>query len=543
VTRAYGIDLGTTYSVIATVDENGEPTVLNNPLGVPTTPSTVCFESPTSVLVGAAAKDAAPLLPDQTVSLVKRQMGSDGLMNFHGVDYSAESISALILRAVVAGAVPDHDDRRRLPVVVTVPAYFGVREREATHEAGLLARLDVLELITEPLAAAIHYGRSTPGAPTTVLVYDLGGGTFDATLLTFPTGARGAVAPAHARVLATDGDTELGGADWDRRLTAFLLERYLRAASPDDDPLADAAFMTELRLAAETAKRAISARTSHRVPLRRGNQVVHVDLSRADFEAMTADLVDSTLSCVRRLLDDAASVGAPAVDRCLLVGGSTRMPMIAAALTGAFGWPVSAHDPDLAVAKGAAIRAYQLCGGASVWVTPSWGTDVPVETASPADPRVTPNGAPPLSVVPRSFGLLVHDSHDATGTRTFVEHVIHRNEPLPVTDRESVVATILDNQAALRIEVFEQAGAVESAEVEHNRRVLDGELSGLPQGLPAGSAIHVGLSLGLDGRLSVTAREPRSGTRLHLDAYIDGVLDRDEHDRMVDGLARLEVRQ
>lgn len=539
MTRAYGIDLGTTYSVLATVDEHGVPVVLPNALGEETTPSVVCFESPHSVLVGAAAKQAGPMSPEQTVALIKRQMGTANLLEFHGSQYSPESISALILRAVTEQVRPAGGT---VPVVVTVPAYFGIREREATQEAAVLAGLEVLELVAEPLAAAIHYGLSQTRAAGNIVVYDLGGGTFDATVLRFP-------GTTPAQVVATDGDSELGGADWDRRLVAHLLEQYVRAAAPDDDPMDDLEFMTGLALAAEETKRALSARMSHRVSLRRGTGVVAVEVTRAEFESMTADLVDNTIGCLHRLLAAAAPLGVTTVDRCLLVGGASRMPMVAAAIAREFGWPVSVHDPDLAVAKGAAIRAYQLCAEESVWVTPDWGRDAhPGTGRARPEPRAEPRrpdgrDAQPGSVVPRSFGLLIADSHDRSGTRTFVEHVIHRNERLPVVDREAVVATILPGQATIRIEVFEQAGAVESAETEHNRRVLDGELSGLPDGLKAGAPIHVRLSLGLDGRLALTAHEPRSGATLRLDAYIDGVLDGAERTRMAAGIARLAVRQ
>jgi len=513
VSPSYGIDLGTTYSVVATVDAAGAPVVLRNPLGEESTPSVVCFESPSSVLVGAAAKDAAVALPELTVSLIKRQMGNDRLLSFHGVEYSPESISALILRALVDGAVPGGAGAA-LPVVVTVPAYFGIREKEATQEACLLAGLDVLELVTEPLAAAIHYGLSGSNGGDSAVVYDLGGGTFDATFLAFDGGAR---------VVATDGDTELGGADWDARLSAFLFERYVAMVAPTDDPADDPGFMTELNQHAEAAKRALSRVTTHRVTLRGAGGSATVTVTRPEFEEITRDLVDSTVTCLRRLLDTASRAGAAPPKRCVLVGGSSRMPMIAAAIAAEFGWTVRLHDPDLAVAKGAALRAHQLRGAA------------PGRGPRPA--------APANSVVSRSFGLLIRDSFDKAGTRTFVDHVIHQNDPLPVVDREIVVATVVDGQPAVRIEVYEQAGAVESAEVEHNRRVLDGELSGLPPGLSAGSPIKVRLNLGMDGRLSVSAVEPTSAATLRIDAYIDGVLDSAERERMAGDLTRLAVRQ
>jgi molecular chaperone DnaK (HSP70) len=537
VTAPLGIDLGTTYSVVATV-VGGEPTVLRNPVGEETTPSVVCFESPGSVQVGAAAKAAAPVLPDLTVALVKRLMGLDRRFCFHGAEYSPESISALLLRALVDGALPDRGGAT-VPAVITVPAYFGIREREATQQAGLMAGLDVLELVSEPLAAAIHYGFSGQPSGGAVLVYDLGGGTFDATVLAFDGGAR---------VVATDGDTELGGADWDRRLAAHLLDTFVDRARPAQDPADDPAFMEQLTLTAETLKRALTTTTSHQVRIRGCGRAVTLGVTRAELELMTRDLVDSSVACVRRLLAAAAARGAPPVSHCLLVGGASRMPMIGAAVAAEFGWQVRLHDPDLAVAKGAAIRAQQLFREGPDWRTPHWGFEV-ADPHRPAAPPAPPERERPgwtataNPVVARSLGLLVHDSHDRSGQRRFVDHLIHQHDPLPVTGRDAVVATILDDQRSVRIEVFEQAGAVPSAEVAHNRRVLDGELSGLPAPLPAGSPIRIGLALGRDGRISVTAAEPASGATLTLEAYIDGVLDTAERERMARSLSGLTIRQ
>jgi molecular chaperone DnaK len=246
---------------------------------------------------------------------------------------------------------------------------------------------------------------------------------------------------------------------------------------------------------------------------------------------------------VRRILAT-AGLATGDIAGCLLVGGSTRMPMIADSLRGEFGWSPRLHDPDLAVAKGAALRAWQLVEAEAKWVTPGWATDPgrlqPTSASTPAPAPTVPFLS---SVVPRSFGLLIHDSTDPTGQRRFVEHVIHQNEPLPADGHEITVATILDDQRDVRIEVYEQAGFVASPDVGNSRRVLDGELAGLPAGLKAGSALIVTLHLGLDGRLRVTAREPKSRIELTLEAYVDGVLDANDLQHQAKRMTHLSVRQ
>lgn len=549
---ALGIDLGTTYSVVATLDDRGRPTVLRNPLGEETTPSVVWFEQPGSVIVGSAARNACPAFPDRTVTLIKRWMGLDRTLMFDQVEYSPEAISALILRALVDGATPDREPTR---AVVTVPAYFGIREREATQQACQLAGFDPLELVSEPVAAAVHYGFSEAVGIGTAIVFDLGGGTFDATVLRL--GGR-------IEVVATDGDTELGGADWDDRLLTYLLDQFLAQASPTDDPRDDGGFIAELALTAERLKRALSRASSHRVPIRYGGQSVTLTVRREDFEAASADLVGNTLVCLGRLLTAAGRAGVSDIDHCLLVGGSSKMPAIAAALSKHYGWNPRLFDPDLAVAKGAALRAHQLLRrplSERTWtprprdpatVSFDVGSSTrhqPVE-CQPADAGAGPQAADPasagdepiMSVVPRGFGVLVHDSSDPAGVRRYVEHVIHQNDPLPVMDGHITLATILDNQSSARIEVYEQAGAIESATLENNRPVLDGELSDIPANLPAGSPIRVSLRLGTDGRLTLVAIEPKSGASLTVEACIEGVLDGAEHRLMANNLSHLTVR-
>lgn len=503
-----GIDLGTTFSAVAAVGADGQPEVLPNLLGEPATPSVVYFASATEALVGATARTTGAADPDNAVALVKRRMGEEFELLFHDVAHTPESVSALILRSLV------QDARRHLGVgageavraVVTVPAYFGAREREATFQAARLAGIEVLELLSEPVAAALHYGvTARPGS--VVLVYDLGGGTFDTTVLR--------VGRDGAQVVVTDGDSRLGGADWDDRIADFLVESFTKAA-PGIDPYDDDDFPHEVRATAERVKKDLSERTDRPVSLCCAGRRVTVPFDRAALERLGADLVERTLAIVERVLSAAADKGVLRVHEVVLVGGSSRMPAVAAAIEARLGRRPRLVDPDHAVVRGAAIRAAELAGDARTR-------------------RAT------RSVVPRSFGILVEDSHDPSGTRQAVVHVVHRNSPLPAT-ATAAFCTVADHQDAVRVQVYEQAGGLPSAEVADNRRVLDGELTGLPP-LAAGSRIEVTLRVDEDGLLGVTAKDPGSGRVLELEAYIDGVVDAESTRRLAGSLGALTVRQ
>ncbi|MDQ3152490.1 MAG: Hsp70 family protein [Actinomycetota bacterium] len=518
-----GIDLGTTFSAVATVGADGRPVTVPNSLGEPTTPSVVYFESASAVLVGTAARNAVTVDPDNTVALIKRQMGGEFDLLFHGVRHTPESVSALILQSLVndAAAVLGRDGPVR--AVITVPAYFGIREREATYQAAHLAGIEVLELLSEPVAAALHYGTTElfGGEGGSALVYDLGGGTFDTTVLR--------VSRDGVRVVATDGDSRLGGADWDGRIADFLAGHFGRAAEGhdlDDDDT----FLPEVAAAAEAAKRSLSATISRPVVLRCGGVAVTVDFDRATLERLGADLVERTLLIVDRVLDSAAVRGVRRIDQVIMVGGSTKMPAIAGAVAERLGRAPKLVEPDLAVVYGAAIRAHQLADdGSRAELRQAGGM-----LAAIAD-------KPTTSVVPRSFGVLVHDSHDPEGTRWLVTHTVHRNAPLPAS-ATVVFCTIVNDQSRVRVQIFEQAGDLPSEEPAHNRRVLDGELSNLPP-LRAGSQIEVTLRVSADGLLSLTAREPRSGVSLDLHAYVDGVVDAGAMDQLAGALTGVRVRQ
>lgn len=534
-----GIDLGTTFSVVATLGPSGRPVALANVLGERTVPSVVHFESPSSVWVGTAARNAALVDPDNTAALIKRHMGTEHDLLFHSVHHTPESVSALILRSLVDTAVDQlggcGSARGPVRAVITVPAYFGIREREATAQAARLAGIEVLELLSEPVAAALHYHTSSGGTSSggtsagtspvgpaggVVLVYDLGGGTFDTTVLRV--GASGVT------VVATDGDSQLGGADWDERIAGFVAESF--AAATGVDPYEDDAFAQQLGRIAESAKHALTSTMTHRMALRCGTATAMIELDRATLERIGSDLVERTITIVDRVLAEAAARGARRVDDVILVGGASRMPAIAAAIKRRLRVVPRLVEPDLAVAFGAAIRAHQL--GSS-------DSRSSLQRAGGLSAMIADK--PTTSVVPRSFGILIHDSNDPAGQRTMVVHTVHRNTPLPASAVASF-CTVLDGQDRVRVQVYEQAGDLPSDEPANNRRVLDGELTGLPP-LPAGSRIEITLRVSTDGLLSVLAHEPRSGASLTLQAYVDGVVDADATKQLAGALTGVVIQQ
>lgn len=517
-----GIDLGTTFSVIAHVNDIGEVRVLPNDSGELLTPSVVLFEGPGKVVVGGEAKNSAPIFPDRVVSAIKRQMGRDFPLMFDGETYLPEGISAIILRFMSSaagaslGVAPAN-----LSAVVTVPAYFGTAEKEATAAACRIAGLDTLDLVAEPVAAALSYGVGSEDRGT-VLVYDLGGGTFDATVIE--------LTQSSPRVIAVDGASQLGGLNFDERLGALMLERYVTITG-DDDATYDENFVARVYAAAEDTKKKLSRTESATAPISREGNSARIAVTRVEFEEATASLVSETITVVDRVIAASVGLGVSRPTQVLLTGGSTRMPAIASAIKAHLGVPVRLNDPDTAVAKGAAIHARALANQAS-----------PQRQQRQLGPSMASRvlaSAPVRSVVPRALGIKLHDSNDPTGQRIFVEHLIRANTALPVDGVTMTFSTVVDGQERVRIELMEQAGAVASPDLDCNRRVLDGELTGLPKGLKAGSPIDVRLSVRTDGRIECVATERSSKQLLELESYMEGVADGGETEqqrRAVDGL-------
>lgn len=514
-----GIDLGTTNSVVTTVDDLGEVVVIPNAVGEETTPSAVYFESGNDVIIGDEAKRLGALDPDNGVILIKRHMGTEFPLSMRGEDHTPESISALILRQLVASAQPDGETR----AVITVPAYFGMREREATAQAAHIAGLDVMELVDEPVAAAIYYGLTKPGTRT-VLVYDLGGGTFDTTVLRIVNG--------HVTVVATDGHSKLGGADVDERLQAIVLQRLEDLIPSDDyDSFADdEAKLGSLMGDVENAKRLLSNRTECKLVVNSPAGRITITLKRDELEDACHDLFAATTEIIGRVLEKAKAKGAGSIDEVIMVGGSSRIPALATGLRELLGITPRLVEPDLAVAKGAALRAHQIVGSSQL-VTLAQNRGL---LAASGPGTVTP-------VLPRAVGLLIDDSNDSEGKRQFVAHLIHANTELPAEETTKSYGTILPKQESVRIQIYEQAGSSPSDELEHNHRVLDGELTCIGE-LPAGSVIEVTIKVAIDGRLTVIAREPVSGRKLTLEAFMEGVVDSAEVEDLASRVGVLMVR-
>src|SRR4051794_29901164 len=396
-----GIDLGTTNSVVAYRNAYGRPEVIPNREGQNITPSVIYFGTDPPA-VGQEAKEWARLGNDEIASFFKPHMGSPLYqLRFHGKDYNATDLSALVLRRLKE----DAEARLGEPVdraVITVPAYFADAQRKATIDAGEAAGLQVLRIINEPTAAALAYGLQKTGKEETVLIYDLGGGTFDVTI------AR--ITPGEIAVLSTAGDHDLGGKNWDDRIATFLSEKF--DADTGIDPLDDPVALNEVLVRSEQAKWALSERTSTRITLQLGTERRGYELTRAEFEAMTFPLMDRTRRLTEEALAEAQRTWSD-LNGVLLVGGSTRMPMVRAYVTQMAGAPPrTGVNVDEVVALGAAIQAAMEAG----------------QSTRDATPQFTLAGARRvLDVMSHSLGT-VAVSQD--GTRYVNDIVIQRNLPI-----------------------------------------------------------------------------------------------------------------
>ena len=540
----YGIDLGTTNSCIAYLDQTGRPVVLKSAVGEDTTPSVVYFESAENVVVGRQAKDSAVLDPQLVVELIKRQMGDSVRYAFHGQDHTPESISALILREL-ARTAQEQTGEQVLDVVITVPAYFGLLEREATRKAGQIAGLNVLDVLAEPVAAALNYQVLDAGTGVRhIFVYDLGGGTFDTTVIR--------IDGDDIQVICTDGNHQLGGADWDNAIIDFLLHGFTNQY-PQLDPGGDEQFMQALATDAEQLKKALSATQARKYNVRFDGSVAQLEFTREQLEELTSELLERTMEITERTIATAREKSVEQFDDVLLVGGMTAMPCIAQTLKDRFGLDARLQDPHLAVAKGAALFALMKKVKVSLPddddSSPSSKTaqvqQVADQLGISVDQVVRLVGKQVATVVPRAFGLKVVDDTDPVfkaepdRARKYISHLLTANTPLPADTDARTFRTVFDDQRQVNLEVWEQAGSVASAELEHNTHIGEGLLTDLPP-RPAGAPFQVVFHMSETGLLQVHGWEPESGREIRFEIQIGG-LDDTEVRRATATVARYEV--
>ncbi len=497
MSKIIGIDLGTTNSCVA-VMEGGKPTVITNTEGARTTPSIVAFTKTGERLVGEAAKRQAVTNAEHTVSSIKREMGSDYKVNIDDKKYSPQEISAMILQKLKADA-EGYLGEKVSEAVITVPAYFNDSQRQATKDAGKIAGLDVKRIINEPTAAALAYGLDNEKEQK-IMVYDLGGGTFDVSVIEIGDGV--------IEVLATSGNNRLGGDDFDNRVTQWMLDEFKKAEGVDLS--GDKMAMQRLKEAAEKAKKELSSATTTNINLpfitatSEGPKHFDMNLTRAKFDELTHDLVEMTAEPVRTALKD-AGITASDLGQVLLVGGSTRIPAVqdkVKQLTGKE--PSKSLNPDECVALGASIQGGKLAGDAGA------GEILLLDVT-------------PLTLSIETMG----------GVAT---HLIERNTTIP-TKKSQIFSTAADNQTAVDINVVQG----ERQFARDNKSLGQFRLDGIPPARRGMPQIEVTFDIDANGIVNVSAKDLGTGKEQHITITSGTSMSDDEIEKAVKEAAQYEA--
>jgi molecular chaperone DnaK len=521
--KLVGIDLGTTFSAIATLDDHGQAITLPNRDGEMLTPSAVLIEDGSAV-VGQAARDVALDMPDRVAQLIKRYMGQPKFAYpVSGRDFRPETLSAIILRKLVQDA--ELRIGKISKAVITVPAYFDDTRRKATKDAARIAGLDIIDILDEPTAAALAYSLQTgqlgtgnvdeslPDKQQTVLVYDLGGGTFDVTLVR--------LSRRRFECLGIEGDVRLGGKDWDDRIVDHVAAKFQEqhGCDPRNDPLALAA----LNSAAERAKRTLSKLNQANITCTNGGKVLTVTLTRADFEGLTRDLLTRTRLTTQQVLRQSKRAW-DQVDRVLLVGGSTHMPM-----TGQMLQELSGKQPDNSqavsevVARGAAIHA-------GIVAARTAGED---QAAMDPDVREAFEQVLEINVNAHSLGIEIKQKDN---TR-INDVLIPKNTQLP-TAASRVYYTVLENQPRVRVKVLQG----EAAQADVCISIGECWIEGLPPNLPKRSPVQVRCAVGSNGLIDVMALDMTSGKMARTEIHRSSGLSEEEIAREAEWVRSLKIQ-
>lgn len=530
----FGIDLGTTYSCIAYVDETGRATVVNNSEGTNTTPSVVNFASPSQVVVGQVAKENAVIDPDNTISLVKTLMGkTDFAISYNGEDKSPEEVSAYILRKVAEDAAKMLDTEVK-DVVITCPAYFGTAERTATKNAGIIAGLNVLEVISEPTAAALYYGCAREQEEKTILVFDLGGGTFDVTIMN--------ISSEKIEVICSDGNHELGGKDWDEAVMRYLAEEFISQTGFDGE--FDEYAQQDMRLKAEKAKQQLTSRDQVPVMLDAAGLRARINLTREKFDEITSALLGEAIEKTESAIDVAKEKGYN-IDEILLVGGSTRMPQVTKAIVDRFGMEPKILDPDEAVAKGAAIHAVNVYVNNQKSLEPGDVGETTVNVGGATKEINADDYKEELVVQPEmmSIGGKTRQVVVATTKSFAIEVLINgeskccnmiiKNEPM-LNGSISVTkefGTNVANQESAELVVYESDFMEETFDVDKDF-VLGTATLELSENLPVGSPIQVTFTLSTEGILEVSGVDKTTGREVHATMQAKGIMAEEKVDEL-----------
>ncbi|MGM0451811.1 MAG: Hsp70 family protein [Thermodesulfobacteriota bacterium] len=520
IKRIFGIDLGTTYSSIAYVDEYGKAVIIPNAENERVTPSVVFFDEG-NVVVGEVAKESAKLYPNEVVSFIKRSMGEPNfLFEYNGAHYRPEEISGYVLKKLAQDA-RQHLNEDVTDVVITCPAYFGINEREATRKSGEIAGFNVRQIINEPTAAAIAYGSLDTTENRVVMVYDLGGGTFDITMID--------ISKEAVEVICTGGDHNLGGKDWDDRIVTYLVEKFQEETNTTEDILDDPDTWQDIQLSAEKAKKIMSQRPKTPISVTHGGKRVKMTLEREKFEELTEDLLDRTIDFTREMLEAARQKGYEQFDEIILVGGATRMPQVIERIRGAFDVTPKVFDPDEAVAKGAAIYGWKMALNDDLVRRVSEKTQKTIERPENLSEMIDKNEISAVAfkeaaqelaedtgytlpsvenamlrvknVTSKSFGVVAHNPRE----EEIVFNLVLRNTAVPIKIKKNFY-TAIDNQKTVLIQIMESETSDIEIPLEQATEIQTATLH-LPPNLEADLPIEITFNLNEEGRLHITAME------------------------------------